>query len=245
MDLLIDIGNSCIKWAQWDGARLSSMARARHHGALPLDVLAAWSQLRDVERVVLANVGPATVVRAVANASQAYWQCAPCQVQPDATGPVGLAYAEPRSFGVDRWLALIAAHHDYPGAKLIVDAGTAITYDLLLADGTHLGGAILPGIELMRASLMQGTRIPLHERITGSAPWGTDTGSAIAAATLHAPAALAERLWQVLRQQNANDLTLLLTGGDAERLLPALSLPVTHCPELVLRGLARQLHRAV
>jgi len=244
MDLLLDIGNSCVKWARWDGVHLSPMARARHYGALPLDVLAAWSQMSDIERVAVASVGPATVTRAIANASQAYWQCKPLQLHAPADATLKLAYDEPQRLGIDRWLALIATRTVCSDAALIVDAGTAITYDLLLADGTHLGGAILPGIELMRASLARGTQISPHAPRDTDAPWGTDTGGAIAAAILHAPAALAERLLDRLRE-HADTPRLLLTGGDAERLLPVLRVPATHCPDLVLRGLACQLHRAV
>jgi type III pantothenate kinase len=140
--------------------------------------------------------------------------------------------------GVDRWLALIGAHRLCAGAVLVVDAGTAITYDLLLASGRHLGGLILPGIEMMRGSLLAGTNIPRVEPEERDLPWAADTGAAVGVGTIEAPAALVERLRRRLTAAAGGPSTVLLTGGDAERLRPALEEPVRVEPDLVLRGLA-------
>ncbi len=109
----------------------------------------------------------------------------------------------------------------------------------MLADGTHRGGQILPGIATLRDSLLQGTRLPPHQTQDQSEHWGQDTGPAIAAASLHAPAALGERLRETLRHETGRAPRVILTGGDAERLAPLLQAPVRLQPDLVLRGLAR------
>ncbi len=157
---------------------------------------------------------------------------------PEAHG-VRIAYAEPARFGVDRFLGLIGAHAIQAGPKLIIDAGTAITYDLLLADGSHLGGLILPGIGIMRDSLLAGTQIPRYEPAEADQAWATDTAEAVAAASIQAPAALAERLYHRLSDHTGQTPTLIITGGDAERLLPATHTDAIHHPELVLLGLSR------
>jgi type III pantothenate kinase len=153
-------------------------------------------------------------------------------------GGVSLAYPEPKRMGVDRWLALIAARRLCAGAVLVVDAGTAVTYDLLLANGQHLGGLILPGIERMREALLAGTNIPLVEPEEPDLPWAADTGAALGLGTIEAPAALAERLHRRLEDAAGGHAVLLLTGGDAERLRAALDGPVRVEPDLVVQGLA-------
>jgi type III pantothenate kinase len=151
---------------------------------------------------------------------------------------VTVAYAEPARFGVDRWLALLAARREAPGSALVLDVGTAVTYDLLLADGRHLGGLILPGMRMMRESLLAGTRIPAVEPADSLEPWAADTAPAVAAASVQAPAALTERLRDRLAAAAGEAPTVLITGGDAERLVAALDRPARFVPDLVLRGLA-------
>ena len=241
MQLMIDLGNSALKWALCDqNGTMSELQRALHYGALPVDVLAAWSELSAIEQVYVAAVGSPAVVAAIAQVSQACWGCSPQIIDSAMVAkqiPLRLAYADPAQLGLDRQLALWAAQA-LAVPVLIVDAGTAITYDLLTADGKHLGGVILPGLKLMRESLLQGTRIPPHEADTLAHPWGTNTGTAINAATLHAPAALAERLLHTSQQQLGARPRLIVTGGDAEQLQPWMPPPVELQPDLVLRGLA-------
>ncbi|TVQ85949.1 MAG: type III pantothenate kinase [Chromatiaceae bacterium] len=243
MNLLLDIGNTGIKWATWDGVRLGTMGSARHFGGLPIDLLANWEQLPPPCAVLLAGVGPPAVVTSATRACESLWQCQPRVIATSAASQgVRIAYADPARLGVDRFLALIGAHHLTDGPKLIIDAGTAVTYDLLLTDGTHLGGAILPGIGLMRESLLTRTHIPHDEPVASDRAWAADTAGAIAAASIQAPAALAERLHQRLAERGGSadqPVMVLLTGGDAERLLPAIALPVIHQPDLVLQGLSR------
>ena len=240
MQLLVDIGNTSIKWATWNGARLADSGSAKHHGALPIDLLAVWDDLQHISGLLVARVVPRSVHDAVARIAAARWQCRVRLVETSAEAHgVRIAYAEPARLGVDRFLALIGAHANQTGAKLIVDADTAITYDLLLANGDHLGGLILPGIALLRDSVLAGTQIPRYEPAEADQVWAADTAEAVAAASIQAPAALAERLSQRLSDDMAQTPTLIITGGDAERLLPAMPTGTVHHPDLVLQGLSR------
>jgi type III pantothenate kinase len=246
MHLLVDVGNTSIKWAMQAAAaaELKGFGAAMHGGALPLDLLAAWDALEGIEGVVAAGVGPRTVKDAVVRVCGARFDCTPRWVETRAEAQgMRIAYAAPERLGVDRFLALIAAyrlaHADAAaGPTLIVDAGTAVTYDLLAADGQHLGGLILPGVRIMRDSLLAGTQIPCHEPADADRHWAADTGEAIAAASLHAPAALAERLHRRLAAETGLVPRCLFTGGDAERIAAVTELPAEHIPDLVLRGLA-------
>jgi type III pantothenate kinase len=254
LNLLLDIGNTNLRWACQDGPDLGAMGTVRHGDAVPLDLLAAWESLGLPERVLVGNVGGESVGGAVSRVVRALWglDAELLGVRPHCLG-VRVAYEDPSRLGVDRWLALLGATTGPEAPALIVDAGTAVTYDLLLTGGRHLGGLILPGIEPMRAALLQRTRIPpvgLDPDLGTSLeePWARDTGSAVAAGAIQALGALADRLHDRLTERCRLESRsgpggvvprLLLTGGDAERLAPAIGRPHLIIPDLVLRGLAR------
>ncbi|MBK1716560.1 type III pantothenate kinase [Thiocystis violacea] len=239
MNLLIDIGNTNLRWTRHEVGRDWEIQIARHSGGVPLDLLAAWEGLQPPARLLVSNVGGAAVAESLARVSRAFWGLEPefVATRPLAAG-VRIAYEDPARFGVDRWLALIAAHAERREASLILDAGSAATFDLLLADGRHLGGLILPGIEMMRASLLMGTHIPRIESEPVGAPWATDTAAAVAAGSVQALVALAARLYDRLAEESGGAPRLILTGGDAQRLRAHLDRPFDEIPDLVLRGLA-------
>jgi len=238
MDLFIDIGNTNLKWALGTPEGLGEMRSVRHHGGLPIDLHAAWEQLAPPRRILVSNVGGTATAEVLERTCRSYWHRAPTFARTcSAAFGVTIAYTQPERLGVDRWLALIAAHRRYRGPVLVVDAGTAITYDLLLAGGRHLGGLILPGIEMMRDGLLAGTHVPRVEPKDLADPWATDTGSAIAAGSIQAPAALTERLFARLEAETGSPPTCLLTGGDAPRLTPVLGIRAEYRPDLVLQGL--------
>jgi len=239
MDLLIDIGNTNLKWAAHDSGSLGEMQTIRHHGGLPIDLHAAWERLTSPQRILVSNVGGTEMGAVLQRACRSYWDREPifAATEPHAYG-ITIAYERPERLGVDRWLALVAAYRICEGPVLIVDAGTAVTYDLLLGDGSHLGGLILPGIEMMRDSLLVGTHIPRVEPQELADPWAADTGTAVAAGSIQAPAVLAERLFDRLTDKVGMLPRCIFTGGDAERLISAVHRPIQHRPDLVLRGLA-------
>ena len=242
LELLVDIGNTNLKWTRRGAGPapgLEPMRVLRHHGGLPLDLLAAWEGLERPLRARVACVGAPQVADGLSRLCRAYWGQEPEFVHPRPVWRgLTVAYADPGRLGVDRWLALLAARQLLDRPVLILDAGTAITYDLLLADGRHLGGLILPGIETMRQALLANTQIPRVEPEEIADCWATDTATAIAVASLDAPVALAERLLRQLATVAGTEPVLLTTGGDAERLLARLQSSARHVPDLVLQGLA-------
>lgn len=242
MELLVDIGNTNLKWTlsvQEPDAHLEPMRVLRHHGALPIDLLAAWEMLEKPARIRVACVGAPRVAEDLARVCRAYWGQEPAFARPLAVWRgLTIAYADPDRLGVDRWLALLAARQFLHQPALILDAGTAITYDLLLANGRHLGGLILPGIETMRQALLANTQIPRVEPEEVADSWAKDTATAIAVASLDAPVALAERLLRQLADQAGTAPLFITTGGDAERLQGRIQAPALYVPDLVLQGLA-------
>lgn len=242
MELLIDIGNTNLKWTLFSPETdpvLEPMRVLRHHGGIPLDLLAAWEGLAKPGQIRVASVGAPKVAEGLSRVCRAKWGQEPQFAYPRSVWRgVTVAYTEPSRLGVDRWLALLAAHQLLSQPVLILDAGTAITYDLLLSDGRHLGGLILPGIETMRQALLANTQIPHVEPEETADSWARDTATAIAVASLDAPVALAERLWRQLADLAGTKPVLLTTGGDAERLRARMPASTQHVPDLVLQGLA-------
>ena len=154
---------------------------------------------------------------------------------------VSNAYKEPARLGVDRWLAVIAAFHRHPEGALVVDAGTALTIDLVDARGEHLGGYILPGLNLMQQSLRQDTaRIRYTETRAPELEPGKSTAEAVAnGAALAAAASVAAARVQA-RERLGGNCAALLTGGDAPllmRLLGEKADDFAYSPDLVLDGL--------
>lgn len=147
---------------------------------------------------------------------------------------VSCGYTEPETLGIDRWLAIVAAYQRYLGPVLVVDAGSAITIDLIGPQGVHLGGYISPGLRLMREALWQGTakvQVDRVESLNMLVP-GTCTQDAVNRGCLLAVVATIEKL------ASQYPASIVITGGDATVVAEALSLTSDHVPDLVLDGLA-------
>ena len=149
---------------------------------------------------------------------------------------------------MDRWLGICAAWKGVGHGACVVAAGTAITIDLVRADGVHLGGLIVPGLRMMTSSLRQGTGD--LDRLAGQLPpvssgpssVGRDTGSAMLLGAVRAAAALLMDCYADLARDTgaAAQTDLVLTGGDAQTIMSVLpgSLALNLRPNLVLEGLA-------
>jgi type III pantothenate kinase len=158
------------------------------------------------------------------------------RTQPALAG-VRIAYPQPHRLGVDRFLALLAAHARAPRAWLVVGIGTALTVDLLAADGRHHGGRIAPSPTLMREALH--ARAP-HLPVDGGnyGEFAVDTTDALASGCEGAALGMIDRSVAAATRLLAEAPRLLLHGGGAHALLPQLP-DAEHAPMLVLEGLAR------
>ncbi|MFW2405451.1 MAG: type III pantothenate kinase [Gammaproteobacteria bacterium] len=242
MKLLVDIGNTRIKWAMFANGRLGEV-EIRAHGNDPR--IAAAALLEDVRDrpagIVIANVagpefGDRVAAQLVANLGS---DVSFAEAQKQA-GRLRNAYRDYTKLGVDRWLAMLAAVDRYSGAACVVDAGSAITIDLIAANGEHRGGFILPGLDMMWRSLTGDTgdlkRFTEGHSLAGAslAP-GRDTGEAVGHGVLGAVCALIERCTEALAEDNG--AVVVVTGGDAERIVPHLAVELEYRPQLVLEGL--------
>jgi type III pantothenate kinase len=147
------------------------------------------------------------------------------------------AYAEPQRLGVDRFLAMVAAHAHGHAPCVLASVGTALTLDALAVDGQHLGGLIAPGPQLMRQSLLGATAQVRPERPGQILDLADNTADAVASGCWQAAAALIERFALRAVPQLGVAPELILGGGDAQSLLPLLSLPARLEQDGVLLGL--------
>ena len=147
------------------------------------------------------------------------------------------AYEDPGTLGADRLAALIAAKVRYPGRTCIVDCGTAVTVDALDQSGVHRGGVIFPGFGSMRAALDVDTVMGVEEEAGSLAVPATLTRDAIYSGCLSAVAGGITQAIDRMQEGGIPFDQIILTGGDAELLIPLLAQKVIHEPHWVLEGL--------
>lgn len=232
MILVIDAGNSRIKWGLWQtGGWVQRDAAPILETDRVADVLAAvnpeWIGVSCVAggavRVVLQDM--------LAQHPRPFW----LKPAREAYG-VYNGYAQPETLGVDRFANLIACRALGLGPCLVVSVGTAVTVDALTADGVFRGGLILPGAGLMRKSLHQATAgvhpVPgrLHEYPDCTAD---AVESGVAAAISGAIAQFRERF----EADVGHPVEVVLTGGDAAWIATRVASPQRQIPDLVLEGL--------
>jgi type III pantothenate kinase len=237
MKLLIDAGNSRLKWAWWDGAVLYGVSAAPNAGT---DFYALWKNGQNAGSVWIASVASAAANAALAAAVRDRFGIEPvfAATRAQACG-VRIAYARPEDLGVDRFLGLIAARAQTQGAVVIAGCGTALTLDALAADGVHLGGLIAAGPPLAQDALRGGTARLAAVPVGRIVEIADNSADAIESGTWLSAAALIGRFLAQTARRLDNTPTLILTGGGAVRLSPWLDVPHRIDAELVLRGLAR------
>jgi type III pantothenate kinase len=147
-------------------------------------------------------------------------------------------YRSPAQLGVDRWLALLAAHADGRGDACVVDCGTAVTIDLVDAAGRHHGGLILPGLRAMREYLLERTRIPPFDKAAPRAVLGRATPEAVANGALLAVVGAVRETLALAHSLFGRPPRLLVAGGDGPLFAAALGETAELRPDLVLEGLA-------
>lgn len=236
MTLLLDAGNTRLKWALSDAAgRLGPVGSLAY---TELAELPGWlaGRLAGAEpgRILGCNVaGDAVAAELAAVLPHAIDWLVPAAEQ----AGVRNAYAEPARLGADRWAALIGAYHRHRADLVLVSCGTAITVDCLDRDGRFHGGTIAPGLELMLESLRHGTA-NLGRRPGCYAVYPDNTGDAIYSGCVNALAAQADAAAARFAADLGRPVRLLVSGGDAATVLPRLAHDAVIVDNLALIGLA-------
>ena len=232
MILLLDIGNTRIKPALWDGASIRPQEPVAHEG----DPERAAKRLpaASPEAIWVANVTGAEHELRIEGALQRRFGVAPrfAHTRASAAG-LRVAYAEPERLGVDRWLMMLALWRERRTAFCVAAAGTALTFDSVDDHGVHKGGFIAAGLATHQQAVLGATRFATR---TVEAPYeeglGDDTEGCVRQGALFACAGALDRAGGELAPERR-----ILSGGDAELLLPHLAGAWTPRPHLVLEGL--------
>ncbi|MBS0194760.1 MAG: type III pantothenate kinase [Proteobacteria bacterium] len=237
-DWLVDLGNTRLKWARADRLAHRGVQAFAHEQRLGADAMAAvFAPMVAGDRVWLASVaGSAATASVEAVLSRIGAKVERVATRAELAG-VRIAYAQPARLGVDRFLAMLAAHARGREAWLIVGVGTALTIDLLAADGTHHGGLIAPSPTLMREALAQ--RAPHLPHDGGRvADFAADTDDALASGAIWSARALIDRSLRAAQHKLDIVPSVLMSGGGADALLDGWRLRAQRAPDLVLEGLA-------
>ncbi len=235
MNLLIDIGNTRLKWGIADDSHIRNSQALLNEQLTQQNLIKIWQNLPMPEKLAMACVSAnwlQDLVQIVAEQLWPHLQITIAKAQAHAFGVVN-AYEQPEALGVDRWLALIAARHHYATPACIVDCGTAITLDVIDALGYHRGGLISPGLTLMKQALARGTEQLSLSDTQFTFGLAKKTDAAIYNGTLASAVGLIEHLWT--QHQGSQ---LILTGGDANLIAKHLLTQPVIDTDLVLRGLA-------
>lgn len=243
--VLFDAGNTRVKWGVYDRGEIIRSGNVSHEKLKSSGFSSITSKIpRNVSAVLVCNVaGPGFGARlsgvlGVHCKTEIHF----ARAERSAFG-VTNGYRQPRRLGVDRWVALVGARAEFSTALCVVDAGTAITIDVLDRHGTHLGGQIIPGVGLMSSALDAATKqITLaggrrKPPDTGLDAFARTTRDAINNGAYAAISGAIDRAGKTLRGAGLRP-KIVLTGGDASRILTLLDGRGIHRPNLVLQGLA-------
>jgi type III pantothenate kinase len=242
MNLLLDLGNTRLKWAWLDGARLGGRGAIVHGEDGWLDRLAAaWRDQPAPAQAWLAAVASDAAAAAVAGLIHATWPGCNLHrvVSPAAAGGVVNAYREPARLGVDRFLAMLGARGRFDTAAVVAGCGTALAIDLVDAAGCHHGGVIAPSARRMREAVLATTARVLPQGESPPAGLGRSTEEGLDSGCWLAAAALVDRMVDDAVARLGQVPALLLHGGDAAAIAALLRHRAIIAPELVLEGLAR------
>src|ERR1700690_2213477 len=244
MILVVDVGNTRLKWAWLTSTGLSDQQAILHRGAKPgMWRAALFESGHKPTRALCSNVAGPKMAQTLSRlgkkafGGEGDFITAAAEFQGLTNG-----YLSPRLLGSDRWLALIGAWTKARSALCVVDVGTAVKVDSVDTSGQHLGGLIAPGIHMMREALMSKTS-DIAEAAEHSPPslagvLANNTIGAVSRGAVFALAGMADRTAHLLAQGTGVKPKLFITGGDAGMITGTMRTRGEIVPDLVLQGLA-------
>jgi type III pantothenate kinase len=248
MILEVDSGNTRIKW------RLRQAVASGGYRTIAQDSVFALSKVpsvfinfgkqieslpvEQVSRLLVSNVRGDGFRKVFTPIMLEKWHLQPeFAAVSDSECGVTCGYSDPARLGVDRWLAMLAAWQEVGTRCHIVDCGTTMTFDTIDENGKHLGGYIVPGLHLLRETLISRSKALAVEK----QPWestapGTDTGAAIHNGILNMILGfLRDR--KNIDDEGGQKAVWFMSGGDSSLIVPHLDWDCLHRPDLVLDGL--------
>lgn len=241
MNLVVDIGNSNLKWTIVDAGpwRAGDSVPLQDDVAALLDRV--WGAMDPPRRFVVSNVSGKHVESEVRKWSLAKWGIEPRFFRSTAQfSTLRNEYRNPAQLGCDRWAAIIGARSLTVGDLCVVDCGTAVTIDALTGDDRFIGGIIFPGPALVRDSLLSGTMDISEQRADFTEVTGQTTAECVSGGSHFGVAGAVDRILSEM-ESVLDSPALFITGGGARFLLTFLHHSMQPEPDLVLIGLAQTL----
>ena len=242
--LALDIGNTRLKWAQYESARPGAQLLA--HGAEFLDHIdkladGPWATLAAPTAMLGCVVAGDAVKRRVEEQMELWDAPAQWVVANETEAGLVNGYDFPTRLGADRWVAMIGAWHRMlsqgaPRPIVVAMVGTAVTVEAIDASGRFLGGLILPGHGIMLRALESGTA-GLHVPTGEVRAFPTNTSDALTSGGTYAIAGAMERMVQHLRSHAGTEPKCFMTGGAGWKMAPSLSVPFELVDNLIFDGL--------
>ncbi|MFC2048148.1 type III pantothenate kinase [Chloroflexota bacterium] len=246
MLLAVDIGNTNVAFGVFEGEELRTTWRMAtniqqmpdEYAALLLNLLHHQGlDASDIKEVALCNVVP-PLLDTFKELFKRYFHLSPLVVGPGVKTGVRIRQDNPREVGTDRVANAAAAHRLYSGPVIIVDVGTATTFDIVSKEGDHLGGAIAPGITTaVEALFMRTAALPRVELIRPKHAIGTNTIAAMQSGIVFGYVGLIEGIVARIQQELEEKATVVATGGYAELIARETSVIDKVNPDLTLIGL--------
>jgi len=247
MLLAIDVGNTETVLGVFQGGTLERHWRMSTRAERTADELAllfggfleheGLSFSRQITGVVIASVVP-DQTRALREMVDEYFHFPPVVVEPGVKTGISVHTENPREVGADRIVNALAAFSRFGGPCIVVDFGTATTYDAVSENGEYLGGAIAPGIQVSATGLFTATAQLRRVEITPPhSVIGRNTVESLQSGLLFGTAAEVEGMVERMQKELGGDATVIATGGLAPAIVP-LCAPIDHHePWLTLEGL--------
>lgn len=244
--LLLDAGNTRLKWALYNAHTkvLTSVQALAYvpEGDNPLGLTALNEVLQQhptIQQLVAVHVLGSSFeqsLQAYAHDHALALKCVKSQAQGFG---ITVAYHQPERLGADRFVALVAAHHLYPEqACIVMDAGTGVTIDALLATGEHQGGLILPGLRVSGQALIQRAKAThLAQSFDTIELFAKDTLQGIGSGSVFGLVGALEGITNRMEQSLGVPVKRILTGGDGTLLKQYLGSSYHYEPQLMMQGL--------
>jgi type III pantothenate kinase len=238
MNLLIDSGNSFIKWVLANDE--SSIIESSCSSKEVLSLHNIWKSYDAPARVIVSNVAGESIASEIKKVVNTLWHLdAEFLVSSQSCCGLTNSYHKPEQLGIDRWMAMVAAYHMSQSPVIVIDCGTAITIDLVNEKGFFLGGVIMPGINTAFQSLSADTDAveDIKDTVAVVSVTTQSTEAAVQAGVLFG---LAGGIEKVVKEQVfmiETEACIYITGGDAARVTPLLKTSTILQVDLVLQGL--------
>ena len=245
MLLAIDIGNTGITLGVFDGEELKATWQistgihraADEYAALLLNLISRGSTSSEISGVAICSVVP-PLIAVFEEVCQRYFQLSPLVVGAGVKTRVRIRMDNPREVGADRIANAVAAHHLYSGPLIIVDLGTATTFDVLSKEGDYIGGAIAPGISTAAEALfMRAAKLPRVEMLCPPRAIGSNTVAAMQSGIIFGYISLIEGMVARIQKELDQPAKVIATGGYAELIARETEVINMVNPNLTLVGL--------